>query len=1541
MLEDSYSKSPTPSNSVVARHFLKNQHPPASSLSSGSSLLPSGGAFSSNYSHPIVSMNPITLMINECMTMASAMRKMNRWNNTGVAAILAASDIFGGGQNNDDIDGITVTSTMPTTSHDSARGSGGGTHRSLSDNPLLASFLQLKSILSDAKDLNDIDSLTLLQPFLLVIKSSSTSGHITSLSLQAISKFLTYGIISSRSNNIQNCLIQIISSLTHCRFEAADQNSDDAILLKVLRLLEEIITSQLSILLPDEIVSEVVQISLSLACNKKRSEVLRRAAEMAMVSITVKIFSKLKEIEPEPEFNEDLQTNFSDTKLPEDLIGGTDIKPSEINTPRDSNSDDDDTETAENEQYETETETDSDHIESYGIVCINEFLGILVSMISPTNQYQHMESTRVFALSLINIIIEVAGLEIPKHPPLLTLISDPISKHILQIITTTDSPALLKASLQLFTTVSIVLGRQLKPQFELTLSLIFQSILPTTSKNQNDNFTGANVSSRNSLSKEMLIESLSLLWTRSPVFFTNLFIDYDCDFEKSDLSIKIIEFLSTLALPESALITTDNVPPICLEGILSFIAGINNRIKATKEDIDSIPLHDLIQQRKKKTAFIHCTEVLNDKPQQGVQCLAKEGFIKDEDDLQEVAQFFFSKSGRLNKKILGEFLAKPKNGQLFGHFIDLFDFKDLRVDEALRILLKTFRLPGESQQIERVVEKFAERYVACQTDSTNLQPSPSKRGSIPNENVEPVRPDRDSVFVLSYSIIMLNTDLHNPQVKQQMLLEDYRRNLRGVYNGKDFPEWYLAKIYSSIKDREIIMPEEHHGTDKWFDDAWHNLVSTQDFKSENQDQLEFDGVQLCQFDKCIFETVVDKLITTIINIFKEASDDHIITRLMSSIDKIANICLYYNLSDSIDKLIDSLSDLSSLTRVSFTDPDNDDNTSNTTNNNIREEIPITEIRIEKKQEEIITVSELAVWFGRDFKAQLSTVVLFRLIKKNDCKISPSWTKVVKIILRLFENCLINPNLFGEFQKKIKLGPLPKVNARYIIKRTKPLNNSGILSTFSSFLKGYSDNPPEPTDQEIESTLSTIDCIKSLNIANIFAIISKGSSKDLSMFVKLLLDSFPEYTEKTKRFYETEVLFLLEISVCFCLLLNEKNLIDNVLDKITNISSHISKKGKLRILAYTLLLMRYSEGSPNLIETIKSVTTVDKELINKQGTQILQPLLSLVDDDSWCCKTLLVEEEYWKALRTFASIQTYAQDIISFLEGIIKSSNDITPENYVAILGLLDEVSSLGAMGSQFEQEHEHLELENVDNKYFQELIQLSKSSIKLTCELGPIVQNKGFKDKGLSYSLLQALAHQCFNPCREVRKFAVKSLQTVALSLEAGTATDNISAYGIFEFGLFPLLIELSKPEVIQTDINGFAITQYETFSLVSRVFLKHIDDFINNETEIVWLGLLDNCVKFYQINNKGSEFNESGSELLKNMILVLQSNGTLGPEKEDLWKKSWDMIGSIYPSLRNEFLASEPEVQQEKTEEHIATPEPPTEVSADDNVEDNQEEAL
>lgn len=1465
-----------------------------------------------------VAIDPATLMINECMVISAAMRKMTRWLQSGVAAILGAGDIFG------DDDSITTNLGLSSNLLANGKTLGGP------DNPLLSSFLQLRSMLTEARDVYEIDSLTLLQPFLLVIKSLSTSGHITGLALNAVSKFLHYDIVSARSKNIQSLLIQIISSLTHCRFEAADQNSDDSVLLKVLRLLEVILESPLSSMLPNEVVSEVVQTCLSLACNKKRSEVLRRAAEMAMVSITFRIFSRLKDLEPESDGADELQTNFADTRLPEDIIGGTDKEGTPVPEKKLEADVSTDAETLADQTNVPLPEKKPEGDAPFDIVCINEFLGILISMISPSNQYQHMESTRVFALSLINTAVEVAGTDFPLHLSLMTLVSDPVSKHVLQIITTTDSPPLLQAALQLFSTIAIVLGRQLKSQIELTFNLLFRSILPEASNIHNDTIKGNEtaVSNRIAASKEMLVESLSLLWTRSPVFFTHLFIDYDCDFDRTDLAIVVLDFLCNLSLPESALITTDNVPPICLEGVLSFISGINERIKSLPDskDLFGSKPQKLIYDKKQKTSFVNCTNIFNEKPKDGIKALAESGFISSEQDITGLVKVFFHKSVRLNKKVLGEFLAKPSSIDILKEFMGLFEFSDIRVDEALRLLLKSFRLPGESQQIERIVEIFADRYVSCQSEVTDAEKDTTE---------EPVRPDRDSVFILSYSIILLNTDLHSPKVKKQMDLDAYKRNLRGVYNGKDYPEWYLYKIYHSIKDREIIMPEEHHGTDKWFDDVWHNLISS--LASSNKrskvsygSTAEADLIQICKFDKVLFELVVDRIIDTLIGVFRDASDDHIITRLMSSIDKCANICLYYNLSASIDKLLGLLADLTSLTGKTHGASTSDDN--------LRDEIPITQIKIEKK-EEAITVSEMAVWFGRDFKAQLSAVVLFRLIKKTDCKVTQSWNKVVTIILTLFENCLINPNLFGDFQRKIKLTPLSKVKPRYIINRVKPMKESGLLSTFSSFLKGYSDEPPEPSDQEVESTLSTMDCVRSVNVPSIFQTVSKGPVQDLKLFLHFLLSSLPHHSEETRRYFETETLFIIEVAVCFCLLIKELEVTHDVIDKIGTLleSKNISKKGHLRLNVYKLLLTRQSDSSSeeSLNKTIQELVALDKEFLTKQGAQLIQPLISLVDDDSWCVAALLNNEDYWKLLRIFGSIPLHAPDILKFIGGIVKHSpKEITAQNFTALLGALDEVSSLGAIGSQWEQDKDLAATagkklpETADSKYFKDLIEESKKSISLTAELASILGGEEFDQKDMAYSLVQALAHQCFNPCRETRAFAVKTLQLTVLSSEVNA---NYTPYGIFEYGLFPLLAELSKVEVIQTDPNGFNATQVETLSLVSKVFLNHQTQFSTEETSVVWLGILDN---FLELNKLGEQFNksnnlikESGPELLKNMILVLQSAAVLSKQNPELWESSRQKIGGLYPQLEQEFFAEPTETVPE--EEKAAAVEVPTESEA------------
>jgi len=59
----------------------------------------------------------------------------------------------------------------------------------------------------------------------------------------------------------------------------------------------------------------------------------------------------------------------------------------------------------------------------------------------------------------------------------------------------------------------------------------------------------------------------------------------------------------------------------------------------------------------------------------------------------------------------------------------------------------------------------------------------------------------DTVFILSFSLIMLNTDLHNPNIAEnkKMTMEGFVRNNRGIDNGMDVDRGILEDMYKKIK----------------------------------------------------------------------------------------------------------------------------------------------------------------------------------------------------------------------------------------------------------------------------------------------------------------------------------------------------------------------------------------------------------------------------------------------------------------------------------------------------------------------------------------------------------------------------------------------------------------------------------------------------------------------------------------------------------------------------------------------------------------------
>lgn len=69
----------------------------------------------------------------------------------------------------------------------------------------------------------------------------------------------------------------------------------------------------------------------------------------------------------------------------------------------------------------------------------------------------------------------------------------------------------------------------------------------------------------------------------------------------------------------------------------------------------------------------------------------------------------------------------------------------------------------------------------------------------------------DTIFILAFAIILLNTDMYSPNVKpeRKMKLEDFVKNLRGVDDGEDIPRETLIGIYERIRKRELKTNEDH------------------------------------------------------------------------------------------------------------------------------------------------------------------------------------------------------------------------------------------------------------------------------------------------------------------------------------------------------------------------------------------------------------------------------------------------------------------------------------------------------------------------------------------------------------------------------------------------------------------------------------------------------------------------------------------------------------------------------------------------------------
>ncbi|KAM5271963.1 Golgi-specific brefeldin A-resistance guanine nucleotide exchange factor 1 isoform 16-T16 [Ctenodactylus gundi] len=352
---------------------------------------------------------------------------------------------------------------------------------------------------------------------------------------------------------------------------------------------------------------------------------------------------------------------------------------------------------------------------------------------------------------------------------------------------------------------------------------------------------------------------------------------------------------------------------------------------------------ELVEIKNKKKLLITGTEQFNQKPKKGIQFLQEKGLLTIPMDNIEVAQWL-RENPRLDKKMIGEFVSDRKNIDLLESFVSTFSFQGLRLDEALRLYLEAFRLPGEAPVIQRLLEAFTEHWRNC--------------------NGSPFA-NSDACFALAYAVIMLNTDQHNHNVRKQnapMTLEEFRKNLKGVNGGKDFEQDILEDMYHAIKNEEIVMPEEQTGLVRE-NYVWNVLLH----RGATPEGI-FLRVPPGSYDLDLFTMTWGPTIAALSYVFDKSLEETIIQKAISGFRKCAMISAHYGLSDVFDNLIISLCKFTALSSES--------------------------------------IENLPSVFGSNPKAHIAAKTVFHLAHHHGDILREGWKNIMEAMLQLFRAQLL-------------------------------------------------------------------------------------------------------------------------------------------------------------------------------------------------------------------------------------------------------------------------------------------------------------------------------------------------------------------------------------------------------------------------------------------------------------------------------------------------------------------------------------------------------
>lgn len=461
----------------------------------------------------------------------------------------------------------------------------------------------------------------------------------------------------------------------------------------------------------------------------------------------------------------------------------------------------------------------------------------LCSIASEKDEDDPEDNHKIISLTALNAAMENIGDDFNKYKAYVYLVRKYLLQNLLQNFISNNMDV-VEISLRIFTAVVNKFRIFIKKEIEVFIINIFLVILNST-----------NSAMRH---KEMVIEAFNEI-NKDPDFMIELFINYDCDINSRSMYEDVVRTLSHVVegrytvttkkqvetddgeteevvetedvFPEEEVITEELLPAkrIALDALAHILQplaekchiteaennntmikskqeeeeeltpGFTPMVQASDTDVKIKAATDILQKFDEKKKFQEDMQTgiqkFNKKPRVGIEYLVQAGRL--ENTPEAVAQFLYKYADELDKRQIGDYMGEPKefNLNVLKAYANGINFHGLTFDMGIRTFLERFRLPGEAQKIDRMIERFANAF--CEQNP----------GLFVNT---------DAAFVLGYSVIMLNTDLHNPNIapENRMTPEGFISNCRGINDGGDFPSEYLLDIYSRIQENAISLKED-------------------------------------------------------------------------------------------------------------------------------------------------------------------------------------------------------------------------------------------------------------------------------------------------------------------------------------------------------------------------------------------------------------------------------------------------------------------------------------------------------------------------------------------------------------------------------------------------------------------------------------------------------------------------------------------------------------------------------------------------------------